>query len=105
MDGGGINMKLLVCIIDNFYADEVERRLKEKGYRMTELSSTGGFFQKGNTTFLFGIEEKDVDQLSQELQSACLEVEKKKQQSSKQKYRYTSFLLPVNGALPFVNLP
>lgn len=97
-------MKLLVCIIDNFYADEVEKRLKQKGYRMTKLASSGGFLKKGNTTFLFGTEEADIDSLSKELQAACLEVEKKKQQSSKQEHRYTSFILPVGSTAPFSNL-
>jgi len=53
-------VKLLVCIIDNVYADEVEVQLKRQGYRMTELASSGGFWRKGNTTFLFGVEEQMV---------------------------------------------
>ncbi|WP_353626611.1 cyclic-di-AMP receptor [Bacillus sp. JCM 19041] len=44
-------MKLLVCIIEDFYADHVEKDLREQGYRMTELSSSGGFLRKGSTTF------------------------------------------------------
>ncbi len=39
-------MKLLVCIIEDFYSDHVEKNLREQGYRMTELSSAGGFFEK-----------------------------------------------------------
>ncbi len=60
-------MKLLVCIIEDFYTDYVEKDLREKGYRMTELSSSGGFLKKGSTTFLFGVHETDVDQLQQSL--------------------------------------
>jgi uncharacterized protein YaaQ len=39
-------MKLLLCIIDNFYTDQVEMEMKEKGYRMTEIASSGGFLKK-----------------------------------------------------------
>ena len=53
-------MKLLVCILDNFYKDQVEKELREKGYRMTELASSGGFLRKGSTTFLFGANEDDL---------------------------------------------
>lgn len=97
-------MKLLVCIIDNFYVEEVKERLKEKGYRMTELSSTGGFFKKGNTTFLFGVEESAVDKLYEELNAACVEVEQKTEHRRKQQYRYTSFLIPAHKAAPLMNL-
>ncbi|MCL7749302.1 cyclic-di-AMP receptor [Halalkalibacter alkaliphilus] len=95
-------MKLLICIIDNVYADEVELKLKKQGYRMTELASSGGFWRKGNTTFLFGVEEKDIKELQAALKSVCLDLEKRKQKSSKQAHRYTSFLLDVKDAAPFL---
>ncbi|WP_100371831.1 cyclic-di-AMP receptor [Bacillus sp. FJAT-45037] len=95
-------MKLLVCIIDDFYSAQVERDLREKGYRMTELASSGGFLKRGNTTFLFGIDEKDVDSLKSSLQAACLSVEKRKKRKSKTEHRYTSFLLDATHAIPFL---
>lgn len=97
-------MKLLVCIIDNVYADEVEGQLKKQGYRMTELASSGGFWRKGNTTFLFGVDEVDVNQLQEALKQACLDFEKKKRRASKQAHRYTSFLIDVKDAAPFLGL-
>ncbi|NEU31914.1 transcriptional regulator [bacterium LRH843] len=97
-------MKLLICIIDNMYADEVEIQLRKKGYRMTELASSGGFWKKGNTTFLFGIEDQDFEGLSKELKAICMDVEEKKQRSSKQKFRYTSFLLDAKDAHPFIGV-
>lgn len=93
-------MKLLICIIDDFYADEAEQKLKEKGYRMTKLSSSGGFFKKGNSTFLFGVEEDDLDLLFAELQATCLEIEQKKEHRSEQTFRYTSFLIKVDAIAP-----
>ena len=97
-------MKLLVCIIDNVYANEVELTLKKEGYRMTEITSTGGFWRKGNKTFLFGIENEDLDQLQNTLKQTCIDVEQKKQRKSKQAYRYTSFLIDAKDAGAFINL-
>ncbi|WP_368505615.1 cyclic-di-AMP receptor [Alkalihalophilus sp. As8PL] len=96
-------MKLLVCIIDDFYASEVERELREEGYRMTELASTGGFLKKGNTTFLFGIEETDLENLKAALKDACLSLEVKKKRKSKTDHRYTSFLVDASHAMPFLS--
>ncbi|WP_078395293.1 cyclic-di-AMP receptor [Shouchella patagoniensis] len=95
-------MKLLVCIIEDFYADHVEKDLREQGYRMTELSSSGGFLRKGSTTFLFGVHETDLDKLQQALKDACLHVESKKQRKDKKTYRYTSFLIPAANATPLL---
>ncbi|WP_062052080.1 cyclic-di-AMP receptor [Bacillus sp. JCM 19034] len=95
-------MKLLVCIIDNFYRDEVERQLKQKEYRMTELASSGGFWRKGNTTFLFGVEEQDVPALKDAMKEACLQLEKKKQRKNTQAHRFTSFLVDVKDSAPFL---
>ncbi|WP_017728938.1 cyclic-di-AMP receptor [Halalkalibacterium ligniniphilum] len=95
-------MKLLVCIIDDFYTYEVEKQLREKGYRMTELASSGGFLRKGNTTFLFGLEEQDAGNIKKALKEACLSIEKKKQRKGKQSSRYTSFLINVQDAAVFL---
>lgn len=95
-------MKLLVCIIEDFYSDHVEKNLREQGYRMTELSSAGGFLRKGSTTFLFGVHETDLEQLQQALKEACLQVEKKKQRKDKKTHRYTSFIIPAANATPLL---
>lgn len=96
-------MKLYVCIIEDYYADEVEVHLKNKGYRMTKLASSGGFMKKGNTTFLFGVDDNDIQELSNELKAACLKVEEKKQRPNNQAYRYTAFSIPVNGLPNLIN--
>ncbi|KYG26926.1 cyclic-di-AMP receptor [Alkalihalobacillus trypoxylicola] len=95
-------MKLLVCIIDHFYVEEVEKELRGKDYRMTELASTGGFLRKGNKTFLIGLEEKDHEELKEALQSACLNVEKNKPRRKTDIHRYTSFLIDVKDAALFL---
>ncbi|UTR09066.1 cyclic-di-AMP receptor [Evansella sp. LMS18] len=95
-------MKLMICVAHNRYADELEERLKDKGYRMTELASSGGFLKKGNTTFLFGIKDNDAEALRKEMQAICLDVEKKKGKLKDGQSRYTSFVINVKDALPFL---
>ncbi|MCD8503214.1 MAG: cyclic-di-AMP receptor [Bacillaceae bacterium] len=86
-------MKLLVCVMNNYYANDIEKIVKEKGYRLTKLSSTGGFLKKGSTTFLFGVEDKDVSVLKEILKQSCLSIEKTKGKYEGVEGRFTTFLL------------
>ncbi|KMK74925.1 cyclic-di-AMP receptor [Alkalihalobacillus pseudalcaliphilus] len=96
-------MKLFICIVEHMYTDEVEKSLREKGYRMTELASSGGFLRKGNTTFLIGLEEEHHLELKTALQQACLKVEERKQRKKQNgAHRYTSFLIDVKDVALFL---
>ncbi|UCZ54130.1 cyclic-di-AMP receptor [Bacillus shivajii] len=95
-------MKLMICVVHNRYANEMEGDLKEKGYRMTELASSGGFLKKGNSTFLFGIKDEDIEALKKDMQEICLQVEKKKGKPKDVDSRYTSFLIHAKESLPFL---
>lgn len=86
-------MKLLVCVMNNFYVNDIEKQLKAKGYRMTKLASTGGFLKKGNTTLLFGVNEKDVPELKETLKQTCLSIEDKKGKPEGLEGRFTTLLL------------
>ena len=54
-------MKLILAIIQDHVAQDVLHELSENKIRATKLSSTGGFFKKGNTTILIGIEDEKVE--------------------------------------------
>ncbi|MBM7097769.1 MULTISPECIES: cyclic-di-AMP receptor [Alteribacter] len=95
-------MKLVVCIVHNRYSDAMEKGLKDKGYRMTELASSGGFLKKGNTTFLLGVKDNDVDALQREMQTICLNLEKKKGKAKDVDSRYTSFVVEAKESLPIL---
>ena len=58
-------MKLILAIIQDHVAQDVLRELSENKIRATKLSSTGGFFKKGNTTILIGIEDEKVDRVKE----------------------------------------
>lgn len=54
-------MKLIIAIVNNDDSHEVHRELTKSGYYLTKLATTGGFLQKGNTTFLIGTEDDLVE--------------------------------------------
>ena len=56
-------MKLIMAIIQDHIVQDVLNELSENKVRATKLSSTGGFFKKGNTTVLIGIEDEKVDRV------------------------------------------
>lgn len=97
-------MKLFVCIVNDVYRDHMENRLQNEGFRITELASSGGFRRKGNTTFLIGCNERDVEQLKQSMKDACLQLEKKKNIEGRQRYRYTSFMLNTSEGEDWLSL-
>ena len=58
-------MKLILAIIQDHVAQDVLHELADNKIRATKVSSTGGFFKKGNTTILIGIEDEKVDRVKE----------------------------------------
>src|SRR5690242_14509295 len=58
-------MKLILSIIHDDDCKKVIDELNSKGFRVTKLSSSGGFLRTGNTTLLIGVEDKKVNQVIQ----------------------------------------
>jgi uncharacterized protein YaaQ len=54
-------MKLLLAIVNNDDAHTVNSSLSKEGFLVTKISSTGGFLLSGNSTFLMGIEDDQVE--------------------------------------------
>lgn len=73
-------MKLVIAIIQNKFTNGVIKGLMEKNIRATKLASTGGFLNSGNTTFLIGIEDENVDELKELIRSK-VKVEEVKSES------------------------
>lgn len=63
--------KLLVIIASNDDADALIRKLVERGYPATKVSSTGGFLKRGNATIFSGVEADDVDRVIAIIRSEC----------------------------------
>lgn len=56
-------MKLIIAIVQDNFSNQVIKSLMAKKYRVTKLSSTGGFLKSGNTTLLIGVEDKEVKEI------------------------------------------
>ncbi|MGY4690530.1 cyclic-di-AMP receptor [Salibacterium sp. K-3] len=96
-------MKLMICIVNNYYTSEIEKEMKKKEYRMTELSSSGGFIKKGSTTFLFGVKEENIEKLKADLKEVCTSLEAEKGRQSEAPRRFTYFVLSAENAAFFGN--
>jgi len=71
-------VKLIIAIIQDDFANRVTKSLMDRKYRVTKLSSTGGFLKAGNTTLLIGAEDDKTDEIIRVVEKEC-----KKENSSK----------------------
>ncbi|TVP81435.1 MAG: transcriptional regulator [Alkalicoccus sp.] len=94
-------MKLVIVIVQNRYREALMDGLKKADYRLTELSSSGGFLRKRSTTFLVGINEEDADKLQKTMQRICLRYEEAHGRNRDQDHRYVSFMVDTEDAVPF----
>lgn len=56
-------MVLLLIIVKEEDKDEVRSALNALGHQATMIATTGEFLQYGNTTFLLGIEESQLEHI------------------------------------------
>ncbi len=56
-------MKMIIAIVQDKFVDSLLDRFLNEDIYVTRLSSTGGFFKKGNTTLLLGCEEQTVEKI------------------------------------------
>ncbi|MDY3052421.1 MAG: cyclic-di-AMP receptor [Ndongobacter sp.] len=64
-------MKLLICIVQDNDVNPLMDEFVDHGYRVTKLSSTGGFLRSGNTTLLLGLEEALVEEALEVIDRTC----------------------------------
>lgn len=68
----GVNLlKLVIAIIQDQDAQELIKELMSKKYRVTKLASTGGFLKSGNTTLLIGVEEENLNEVTDIIEDVC----------------------------------
>ena len=54
-------MKLILAIVNDEDSSRLVSELNKGKFRVTKLSSTGGFLRSGNTTLLIGVDEKELE--------------------------------------------
>jgi len=67
-------MKLVVAIVSQEYSDFVLDALTGAEYRATRISTTGGFWRKGNATLLIGVEATQVDDVLKLIEDVCASI-------------------------------
>ena len=81
-------MKLIITILSDDDIESVVQALTATSFRMTRVASTGGFFRKGYTTLLIGVEDNKVD--------SAIDLIRKSLAPSKEKQpKATVFVVPV----------
>lgn len=55
-------MKLIISIVQDIDSERLVEKLNENGFKVTKISSTGGFLKAGNVTLLSGIEDDRYDE-------------------------------------------
>lgn len=58
-------MKLIVVILHDNDNQPVSTALVSKGFRVTQIASTGGFLRRGSSTLMIGVDETKVDEAIQ----------------------------------------
>ncbi len=54
-------MKLIIAILKDDNVENAVQALTSGSFRVTRVASTGGFFRKGSTTLLIGVDDDHVD--------------------------------------------
>jgi uncharacterized protein YaaQ len=64
-------MKLILAVLRDEDTENVSHNLIVAGFRVTRIASTGGFWRRGNTTLMIGLEDDQVDDAVQILRESC----------------------------------
>lgn len=64
-------MKLIMAVVQDKDSNRLSDALVEKDFQATKLASTGGFLKAGNTTFMIGVKDKEVDEALDIIKENC----------------------------------
>ena len=84
-------MKLMIIIVRDEDNEAIVQELVRSKYRITRMSSTGGFLRRGSSTLLVGVEDEDVQPVIELLKKACPPADGDNQ------YRATAFVVNMNA--------
>jgi len=54
-------MKLVIAVVQDKDHRRVTEALLERGFKFTNIASTGGLLREGNVTFLIGVDADQID--------------------------------------------
>jgi uncharacterized protein YaaQ len=64
-------MKLIIAIVQDYDSDRVLRGLTSEGFRVTRVSSMGGFLRNSNATLLVGVEDDRARRCLDIIRTTC----------------------------------
>ena len=64
-------MNLILAIVHKEDVDSVTEEVVKGGYRLTQISTSGGFLRRGNSTLLIGVEPEKVNDVLRLIQAGC----------------------------------
>lgn len=79
-------MKLVIAVVQHQDAAMLIEALTSAGYRVTRISSEGGFLHEGNVTLFIGVPDEAVDHVLAQIRKHCYT-----------RTRYVSPMPPMTG--------
>jgi uncharacterized protein YaaQ len=64
-------VKLIMAVVQDKDSNRLSDALVERDFQATKLASTGGFLKAGNTTFMIGVKDKEVEQVLEIIKDNC----------------------------------
>jgi uncharacterized protein YaaQ len=64
-------MKMIIAVVQDKDSSRLQDALVEKDYRATKLATTGGFLKAGNTTFMIGVEDAQIQDVMDIIRENC----------------------------------
>ena len=64
-------MKLIIAIVQDKDSNRLSAELVKANFRATKLASTGGFLRAGNTTFMIGVDDGQIDAVMSVINKSC----------------------------------
>jgi len=59
------SMKLIIIVVTDTESDSLLKALLEEDFRVTRITSSGGFLRRGNSTLLMGVKAERVERVLQ----------------------------------------
>jgi uncharacterized protein YaaQ len=64
-------MKLIIAVVQDKDVPKLMEEIVKAGFSATKLASTGGFLREGNSTFLIGVDDDQVDRVLDVIKKTC----------------------------------
>jgi uncharacterized protein YaaQ len=64
-------MKMIIAILSDDDSEGVSQALVHANFRVTRIASTGGFFRKGSTTLMIGLDDELVEEAIDIIHENC----------------------------------